>query len=78
MPFGLLCFGFFSTWEAGLLRLRDAMKECDFLFAGPRGARANFAYALGMFRPLLVLVGGIPAVQASSYTLHSLKTKGLS
>ena len=78
MPFGLLCFGIFSTWDAGLRRLCEAMKECDFLLAGPRGARANFAYALGMFRRLLVSVGGVPSAQASSYTLHSLKTTGLS
>lgn len=78
MPFGLLCLGIYSSWQAAAHRLQESVRNCDYLFPGPSGARANFCYALGRLRYLLVNVGGISAEQASVYTLHNLKTTALS
>eukprot|EP00435_Cladocopium_sp_Y103_P058443 s1619_g20.t1 len=78
MRFGLLTLGLYAAWDDGVRQLCNAMRLCDFLLAGPGGSRANFAYALGLFRKLLVSVGGVLPEQACNYTLHSLKTTGLS
>ena len=78
MPFGLLCFGIHNCWQDAALQLQESMRKCDYLFAGPSGARANFCYALGRLRHFLVDIGGISEEQASVYTLHSLKTTALS
>ena len=78
MPFGILTLGLYAAWDDGVLQLCNAMRQCDFLLTGPGGARANFAYALGLLRKLLVSVGGVLPEQACNYTLHSLKTTGLS
>ena len=78
MLFGILTLGLYAAWDDGAFQLCNAMQQCDFLFIGPGGARANFAYALGLLRKLLVSVGGVLPEQACNYTLHSLKTTGLS
>ena len=77
MPFGLLCLGIYADWQEAVAKLLDTLTGCNFLLSGPSGRKANFAFALGHFRRLLMQVGGMSALQASNYTLHSLKTTGL-
>lgn len=40
MPFGVLCLGILNDWSAAVHKLIVAMRDCDFLLAGPRGAQA--------------------------------------
>ena len=77
MPFGVLTLGIHDCWDKGVSHLCDHLGHGDFLIPGPSGARASFAYALGQFRKLLVAIGGLSTAQARNYTLHSLKTTGL-
>ena len=77
MPFGVLCLGIYDGWHEGVAKLLSAVNSGSFLLSGPEGKKANFAFTLGHFRRLLIQVGGLSALQASRYTLHSFKTTGL-
>lgn len=74
-------FPFGCAWEsldAGACGALTTLGGRDFLLSGPRTARANFAFALGQFQRMLVAVAKIPLAMVGDYTLHSLKTTGLS
>ena len=78
MPFGVICSGIYSDWSRGVQVLMAARAKCDFLLADAKGNCASYAQVLGWFRYLLVHKGGLSPEQAALYTLHSLKTTGLS
>ena len=76
-PSECLLWGPMTCWDKGVSHLCDHLGHGDFLIPGPSGAHASLAYALGQFRKLLVAIGGLSTAQARNYTLHSLKTTGL-